>query len=189
MSASRQLFRQQSRDGRHPKSPVGCRDGSFGCARVIFSIPKKFSYNGVIVAEQSFVTSDVHNSNGGSLHGTAFAAALTCNDLQKSLAWYESVLGFAVDRKHEREGKLQAVSLVAGDVRLLIGQDDGKKGWDRVKGQAVSLQITTDQNVDEIANRIKAAGGVLETEPTDLPWGPRAFRVKDPDGFLIVITT
>jgi uncharacterized glyoxalase superfamily protein PhnB len=141
------------------------------------------------MTEQSFVTSDGHSSKVGSLHGTAFAAALTCNDLQKSLGWYEGVLGFAVDRKHEREGKLQAVSLKAGEVRLLIGQDDGKKGWDRAKGQAVSLQITTDQDVDEIADRIKAAGGVLETEPADLPWGPRAFRVKDPDGFLLVIST
>jgi hypothetical protein len=38
-----------------------------------------------------------------------------------------------------------------------------------VKGQAVSLQITTDEKVAEIANRIKIAGGVLETARPDLP--------------------
>jgi len=103
----------------------------------------------------------------------ALAASLTVKDLQKSLAWYQDVLGFAVDRKHEREGKLIAVSLKAGDVRLLIGQDDGARGWDRVKGDGFSLQITTDQNVDEIANRIKALGGTLDSEPADMPWGAR----------------
>jgi uncharacterized glyoxalase superfamily protein PhnB len=117
------------------------------------------------------------------------AASLTVKDLQKSLAWYRDVVGFTVDQKHEREGKLRAVSLKAGDVRILIGQDDGAKGWDRVKGEGFSLQITTDQNVDEIAKRIKALGGTLESEPADTPWGARLFRLRDPDGFKLVISS
>jgi uncharacterized glyoxalase superfamily protein PhnB len=121
--------------------------------------------------------------------GRTLAAALTVKDLQKSLAWYRDVVGFTVDQKHEREGKLRAVSLKAGDVRILIGQDDGAKGWDRVKGEGFSLQITTDQNVDEIAKRIKALGGTLESEPADTPWGARLFRLRDPDGFKLVISS
>jgi uncharacterized glyoxalase superfamily protein PhnB len=117
------------------------------------------------------------------------AASLTVKDLEKSLAWYRDVVGFAVDQKHERAGKLMAVSLKAGDVRILINQDDGAKGLDRVKGEGFSLQFTTDQNVDEIANRIKSHGGKLETEPADMPWGPRVFRVHDPDGFKLVISS
>src|SRR5713101_6290626 len=69
------------------------------------------------------------------LRGRRLDAALTVKDLQKSLAWYCDVVGFTVDRKHEREGKLIAVSLQAGDVRILINQDDGAKGLDRVKGE------------------------------------------------------
>jgi len=53
------------------------------------------------------------------------------------------VFGFAVDGKHERAGKLVAVSLKAGAVRILVGQDDGAKGLHRVKGEGFSLQITT----------------------------------------------
>jgi lactoylglutathione lyase len=117
------------------------------------------------------------------------SASLTVKDLQKSLDWYQDVVGFTIDRRHEREGKLVAVSLKAGDVRLLIGQDDGAKGWDRVKGDGFSLHITTDQNIDELANRIKAHGGSLLSEPADMPWGPRVFRVQDPDGFTIAISS
>ena len=124
-----------------------------------------------------------------SLSGRALAASLTVKDLQKSLAWYQDVVGFTVDQKHEREGKLMAVSLKAGDVRLLIGQDDGAKGWDRVKGEGFSLRITTDQNVDEIANRIKERGGTLASEPADMPWGARVFRLQDPDGFKLAISS
>jgi uncharacterized glyoxalase superfamily protein PhnB len=124
-----------------------------------------------------------------SFRASALMASLTVKDLQKSLAWYRDVMGFTVDQEHVREGKLRAVSLKAGAVRILIGQDDGAKGLDRVKGVGFSLQLTTTQSVDEIANRIKALGGTLESEPADMPWGARAFRVQDPDGFKLAISS
>jgi uncharacterized glyoxalase superfamily protein PhnB len=121
--------------------------------------------------------------------GRTISASLTVKDLQKSLDWYQDVVGFTVDRRHEREGKVVAASLKAGEVRVLIGQDDGAKGWDRAKGEGFSLQITTDQNIDELANRIKARGGSLLSEPADMPWGARVFRVQDPDGFKLAISS
>ncbi len=124
-----------------------------------------------------------------SLHASMFSVSLTVKDLTKSLAWYSDVLGFTIDRKIEREGKLRSVALKAGDVRLSINQDDGAKGWSRIKGEGFSLQITTDQNIDKIATRIKELGGTLESEPTDMPWGSRSFRLKDPDGFKLTISS
>lgn len=123
------------------------------------------------------------------LSGRTLRASLTVKDLEKSLAWYRDVLGFTVQQKHERDGKLRAVSLKAGDVEILIGQDDGAKGFDRVKGEGFSLQIITSQSVDALANRIRTYGGTLASEPADMPWGVRAFRVQDPDGFRFVITS
>jgi uncharacterized glyoxalase superfamily protein PhnB len=139
--------------------------------------------------ETSTDTKAARRAERVSLQATTLSASLTVNDLAKSLAWYQDVAGFDIDQKHEREGKLRAVSLKAGDVRLLINQDDGAKGWERAKGEGFSLQLTTKQNVDEIAKRITALGGKLESEPTDMPWGARIFRVKDPDGFTLVIAS
>ena len=124
-----------------------------------------------------------------SFRGRALAASLTVNDLQKSLAWYRDVVGFTVDQQYEREGRLMGVALKAGDVRILIGQDDGAKGWERKKGEGFSLQIMTAQDVDEVAQRIKERGGTLESEPMDMPWGARVFRVVDPDGFKLAISS
>ena len=124
-----------------------------------------------------------------SFRGRTLSAALTVKDLEKSLAWYRDVVGFTVDQRHEREGKLLAVSLKAGDVRILIGQDDGAKGWDRVKGDGFSLQITTAQSVDDVAGQLKARGARLLSEPADMPWGVRMFRVEDPDGFKLTISS
>ncbi len=116
-------------------------------------------------------------------------ASLTVKNLDTSLAWYRDVIGFSVDRKHERAGKLVAVSLSAGAVRLLISQDDGAKGQDRITGQGLSLQITTRENADAVATRIKERGGILDSEPVDTPWGRRVFRLRDPDGFRLTISS
>jgi uncharacterized glyoxalase superfamily protein PhnB len=123
------------------------------------------------------------------LDGRGLWASLTVNDLPKSLAWYTDVLGFSVDRRHEREGTLRAVSLRAGEVRILLGQDDGAKGRDRVKGEGFSLQIVTSQDIDALAARVKQRGGTLDTEPMDTPFGARIFRLTDPDGFKLTIST
>ena len=32
-------------------------------------------------------------------------------------------------------------------------------------------------------------GGVLDTEPADMPWGARVFRLRDPDGFKLTISS
>ena len=118
----------------------------------------------------------------------ALAASLTVNDLQRSIAWYRDILGFHVARLHERDGKLMAASLQAGSVQLLLAQDDGSKGTDRVKGVGFSLQFTTAQDIDAMAARVKTRGAVLATDPADA-LGARVFRLRDPDGFLLVISS
>jgi catechol 2,3-dioxygenase-like lactoylglutathione lyase family enzyme len=89
------------------------------------------------------------------LTATELAAALTVKDLAASEAWYRDILGFAIDRRHERDGRLIALSLHAGQVRLLLSQDDGAHGPDRIMGAGFSLQLTTAQDIDALANGIQ----------------------------------
>ena len=124
-----------------------------------------------------------------SFQASRLQASLTVTDLEKSVNWYQEVLGFTVAQRHEREGKLRAVAVQAGAVRLLLNQDDGARGWERVKGEGFSIQFITDQDIDEIARRIVASGGTLQTEPADMPWGARAFRLHDPDGYKFSVSS
>jgi uncharacterized glyoxalase superfamily protein PhnB len=124
----------------------------------------------------------------GTLSIRSTAPSFTVNDLQRSLAWYRDVLGFAVKERWEHEGTLQGVELSASPVSFMLSQDDWKKGRDRVKGEGIRLYCTTDQNVDALADRIKKNGGTLMHEPRD-EWGMRALSVEDPDGFKITIAT
>jgi predicted enzyme related to lactoylglutathione lyase len=115
-------------------------------------------------------------------------ASLTVDDLAASVAWYRDVVGFTVDREHRRDERLFAVSLSAGTARILLTQDDGTRGADRVKGAGFSLMLTTTQSVDDLAAGIQARGGALELPPTDMR-GMRAFRIQDPDGFRFTIAS
>lgn len=124
-----------------------------------------------------------------SFRARALSVSLTVKDLQASLAWYRDVVGFTLDLMHERNGKAVSASLKAGDVRIRLNQDDGAKGWTRVKGEGISLHLATVQDVDAIANRIKERGGTLDAEPDDKPWGARVFSLRDPDGFRLSIST
>ena len=123
------------------------------------------------------------------LRGRALAASLTVADLAKSLVWYRDVVGFFLEREYERDGRRMSAALKAGAVSILLNQDDGRKGTYRVKGEGFSLMITTAQDIDELASRIRERGGTLETEPTTTRWGLRMFRLRDPDGFTLTIAS
>jgi catechol 2,3-dioxygenase-like lactoylglutathione lyase family enzyme len=119
----------------------------------------------------------------------SIAPSLTVDDLEKSLAFYEGVLGFHVKERWVHEGKLAGVELVAGVVSVYLGQDDWKKGKDRVKGEGFRIYCTTVQDVDALAAQIKSRGGQLLEEPKTQSWGTRDFAVADPDGFKITFSS
>jgi len=122
------------------------------------------------------------------LEATGLSVSLTTSDLGASLTWYSDVLGFAVEREFERSGVPFAVRMRSGSVALLLTQDNGARGSQRVKGEGFSFRLTTKQSIDDLASRAKAHGAALESEPAD-GWGARVFRLRDPDGFLLVISS
>ena len=72
---------------------------------------------------------------GTMLTATSVMPTLTVDDVPRSLAFFEA-LGFEVEERWEEKRALLGVMLKAGDVRIGLSQDDGKKGRDRVKGRA-----------------------------------------------------
>ena len=103
----------------------------------------------------------MHDEPKGHAHPPLVAqtlqASLTTADVLRSRDWYRDVLGFAIDREFERDGKVFAASMRAGSVRILLTQDNGVRGTERVKGEGFSLQITTAQDIDGIASSAKRA--------------------------------
>jgi uncharacterized glyoxalase superfamily protein PhnB len=77
--------------------------------------------------------------------------------------------------------------LRAGEARLGLSQDDWQKGRDRQKGIGTRLYVTTTQDIDQLAARVKKAGIRLDAEAHDTEWG-RAFDVSEPSGFKVTIS-
>ena len=122
------------------------------------------------------------------LRGKSVMPTLTVDDLSQSLTFFRG-LGFEIEDRWEDNGVLVGAKLRAGDARLGLTQDDGKKGRDRVKGLGLRLYIETGDNIDDAAARAEAAGLTLTAQPYDTEWGARAFEVKEPSGFALTITS
>ena len=122
------------------------------------------------------------------LRGTSVTPSLTVNNLQQSIDFFTG-LGFEVEERWEDNGALLGVMLKAGEARLGLSQDDGKKGRDRIKGVGVRIYIEAVDDIDQVAARAKKAGIMLAKEPHDTDWGTRAFEVTEPSGFLLTIAS
>jgi lactoylglutathione lyase len=125
------------------------------------------------------------------INATTLGCSLTCKDLQASIRFYRDAIGFSVAHSYEHEGTVVAAVVAAGECRIVLNQDDGKLGWDRIKGQGFYLQINVaaPADVDAAAARITAAGGTLIDEPADRSWGVRMFQFRDLDGFKLGVST
>jgi uncharacterized glyoxalase superfamily protein PhnB len=124
------------------------------------------------------------------LNANNLGCSITCKDLEASIRFYRDAIGFAVAQTYENQGKVVAAVVSAGHCHIVLNQDDGKLGWDRIKGQGFYLQINVANaaDVDAAATRIKAAGGTLLSEPADRPWGARMFQFNDLDGFKLGVS-
>lgn len=105
---------------------------------------------------------------------------------QKQLgAFYEKVFGWKVQDMGEEMGNYVVVSTTEGDPKTGRPKNPGainggiyKKSRDN---QKPSFVIAVD-DVDEHVEKIKAAGGKVITEPSDIPGVGRFASFVDPDG-------
>ncbi len=128
------------------------------------------------------------NPQNKTLQGKSVMPSLTVNNLQQSLQFFGD-LGFEIEDRWEDNGVVLGAMLKAGDARLGLSQDDGKKGRDRTKGVGMRIYIEAADDIDQVAARAKAAGITLTTEPHDTEWGTRAFEVTEPSGFALTIAS
>jgi predicted enzyme related to lactoylglutathione lyase len=116
---------------------------------------------------------------------------LFVDDVERSAAFYERVLGFA--REHESAGY---VAVRRGDVLIGIGAASDLRpqhyfdptSFRGRKGIGVELVIEVD-DVDDAYRIVTAAGRAMITPLATRSWGLRDFRIADPDGYYLRITS
>ncbi len=118
---------------------------------------------------------------------------LFVEDLDTSIGFY-AALGFAVERREHDYASLRWGEAVIGlgPISKLPATGDGP-GFTRerlagARGAGVEIVLEV-EDLDVALAAARAAGHPLTEPPQDRPWGLRDFRLADPDGYYLRITT
>jgi len=113
------------------------------------------------------------------------------SDFERSRAFYES-LGVAVVRQWEDWVMLALgdnVLDLQGDAHAVEGPHYFTPEIDRFpRGTGVEISIEV-EDVDALYERARSLGVDIVKGVQDRPWKARDFRIADPDGYFIRITT
>ncbi|MDX1889997.1 VOC family protein [Mycolicibacterium sp. 050158] len=118
---------------------------------------------------------------------TSVVVEIVARDIATSLAFYR-LLGLPVP---EHAGEHVEVALPGGytlafDIEEVIA--GMHPGWSPPAGAgrvAVAFGMNTAAEVDEVFQRLVAAGHPGVLSPFDAPWGQRYATVEDPDGITV----
>jgi catechol 2,3-dioxygenase-like lactoylglutathione lyase family enzyme len=118
---------------------------------------------------------------------------LFVEDLDTSIGFYAGI-GFAVERREHDYASLRWGDVVLGlapTAKLpMSGAGPGFTQERLAAGRGAGVEIVLEvEDLDVALAAVRAAGHPLAAEPADRPWGLRDFRLTDPDGYYLRITT
>src|ERR1700742_5344099 len=119
---------------------------------------------------------------------------LFVSDRDRSVDFYTSVLGFEVQRLDESHALLTCGSVILGLGRQADLPETGpgpgftQERLNRDRGAGVEIVLETPE-LDALYERVRRSRWPLAAPLQDRPWGLRDFRVTDPDGYYLRITS
>jgi len=123
--------------------------------------------------------------------GMSIRLELFAKDVQASVAFYRDVLGFTPGK-----GWGEYVPVTSGIVTLGIGPASGlsEQHYFRpeVTAERAGLGVEIVLEVDDVHTlyeKVQASGYPIETPLKERPWKLTDFRVADPDGYFLRITS
>jgi predicted enzyme related to lactoylglutathione lyase len=116
------------------------------------------------------------------------ATRIITDDVDRLVAFYETVTGSAPTRLHELFAELRTptgtLAIASSRTVPAMGPDVAEAGTNR----SLVLDFLVD-DVDAAYERLRPALTDLVREPTDMPWGNRSLLFRDPDGNLVNLFT
>lgn len=114
-----------------------------------------------------------------------FSPALTqlvVSDIETSIEYYESVLGFQTTLRHGQS--FASLSRGKTEFHLVAGEEKHRVSHVEIDGQQVSAYIWV-SDFDALYKEFEAAGADFVYPPTEHVWGAIDFCVKDRDGYRL----
>jgi catechol 2,3-dioxygenase-like lactoylglutathione lyase family enzyme len=124
----------------------------------------------------------------------SFRIELFVEDLDASIRFYERALGFRLERREPDYASLRRGDAVLGLGPLSklppAGEGPGftlqRVSAERGAGVEVVLEV---DDLNAVREQAEAAGYLVAEPLQDRPWGLRDFRLLDPDGYYLRVTT
>lgn len=113
-------------------------------------------------------------------------------DLERAIAFYRDVLGFALLRQEPDYASLQHGSFILGLGPIAkLPEAEGyftQAVLAEARGRGVEIVLEVD-DVARAGREVEAAGYSLHEPLQRRPWGLTDFRIGDPDGYYLRITS
>jgi catechol 2,3-dioxygenase-like lactoylglutathione lyase family enzyme len=123
------------------------------------------------------------------MNALEFRFAFFARDFQKSVDFYQNILGMKLTGGWDREdGKGALLSAGGTAVIEIYGAANGKT-YDGPNPVALNLALRVENAsaVDKLHERLSGLGAEGIESPQDRPWGHRSFVIHDPDQIPIHI--
>lgn len=112
---------------------------------------------------------------------------MRCLDPEAMMRWLTEALGFREHFAHRNGGIVEHAQMALGSSILMLGQsrDDayGKMVGD-IDGRRTDALYLAVNDVDQVFEKVKASGSIIETEVKNTDYGSREFACRDPEGNL-----
>ncbi|MGN8027092.1 VOC family protein [Microbacterium sp. 22242] len=112
------------------------------------------------------------------------ATRIFTDDVDRLVAFYESITGLVAERVHPLFAELRTPSgtlaIASTSTVPLLGNGAAEAGANR--------SVVLDFRVDDVDRVFEALRGIVDEivlPPTEMPWGNRSLLLRDPDGNLI----
>lgn len=119
-----------------------------------------------------------------------FRLELFVEDLQRSIRFYEEILGLIFSKKNESGAmvKLEGFTLLLTPDYILDENHYLKKGSLTPKGKGIEIIIVFD-NIEQVYQHVLEEGYPVESNLKTQSWGMKDFRIVDPDGYYLRLTS
>jgi lactoylglutathione lyase len=116
---------------------------------------------------------------------------LFVENIEKSMGFYHNVLGFNLPKDTNKSYipvRRGDVVLGLGEMKKLAESHPLKALNSQHTGLGVEIVLEV-EDIKDVYNKVVAKGYPIQTELTKRPWGLEDFRIIDPDGYYLRITS
>ncbi len=131
--------------------------------------------------------------NDSAQEGMTLRMELFTSDMEKSVDFYTKILGFTMEGKKVNESYqpvkngnvvigIGPISKLSQDHHFNPNLENMRKGY----GVEIVLEVN---NIQKVYERVKSSGYSVDEPLSTQNWGLKDFRIIDPDGYYLRITS